>query len=182
LDIAVALVLVAGIAIGFWTGLIWQLVCLASVIGCLWASVAYHPVVAEFFGARTTDSTGNITTGIGTFICLLLVCYLVSFLFRGLINAIRPQLPDRALGAVFGLVVAALIVGVLSYFILRYTDEDNSVRGYVGQSKGAAAMAAVVRAFVYVLPDSLREGVPSDGLGLVSEGLQQGPGANAGAS
>jgi uncharacterized membrane protein required for colicin V production len=169
-DIGILLLLLAGIAVGFWTGLIWQLICLVSVIACLWVSVVYHPVVSEFFATHVSESVSNVGGGIGVFLCALLVCYLVTFLFRGLINAIKPQLPDRVLGAVFGLLVGVLIVGVFSFFVLQYSGEDSSIGGYVKDSRGAKVMAAVVRAFVYVLPDRLREGseVGAD-FGLVTQ-------------
>jgi len=152
-DAAFLLLLVAGIVVGFWTGLIWQLLCLVSVVGCLLVSYVYHPVVAQFLGAQEGDSWRNIGSSVGVFVASMLLCYLVSFLFRGLINAIKPQLPDRILGAVFGVVCWALIAGVFAFFILQYANEDGRVREYVEGSKGASAMAVVVRAFVYVLPD-----------------------------
>jgi len=136
-DIGVALMLLAAFAVGFWTGLIWQIVCLVSVVACLWVSVTYHPVVEDFFGADGGGATGSIISGIGVFLCALLVCYLITFLFRGLINAIRPQLPDRIIGSVFGLFVGALVVGVCSFFVLNYGNEETTMRRYVAESKGA---------------------------------------------
>jgi uncharacterized membrane protein required for colicin V production len=155
-DVAIAAVLLMALVIGYWSGLIWQLICLVSVIGCFWLSYVYHPVVAQSIGPSMDPAGRTLASAVGVFLVSLLVCYMMSFLFRGLINAIRPQVPDRIMGAVFGMLVGGFMVGAIAFFVLQYAPKENTVRGYVEGSRGATTMAGVVRVFVYVLPDTLR--------------------------
>jgi uncharacterized membrane protein required for colicin V production len=156
-DIVLTLLLVTGLVIGFWTGLIWQLVCFASIVACFYASYVYHPIVADWIGGGASESARRIGSAIGVFIAALLVCYLLSFLFRRLINAIRPQLADRIMGGIFGLLVTGLLAGVVGFFVLQYSQEGGTARRYIEDSKAATAMATVARAFISVLPAEVRE-------------------------
>ncbi len=155
-DMAMMVMLMVGLVVGFWTGLIWQILFLVSLVASLFVSYVYHPTVADFLGAEPGDSVRIIGSAVGVFLASLLACYLVTFLFRGLINALKPQLADRIMGAAFGAVSGALVVGVVSFFVLQYADMDGRARSYVEKSVGPNAMAVVVRAFVYVLPDDMR--------------------------
>ena len=159
LDMAVLVLLLAAMAIGFWTGLVWQLICVISVVVSFCVSYLYHPIVAEYLGSQLSEPVRRIVSALGVFILALLVCYLITFLFRQFINAIKPETPDRILGAVFGLFTGVLLIGVFAFAVLQYAGQDSSVRAHVQASKGATAMASVVRTFVYLLPDSVRESV-----------------------
>jgi len=159
IDIVVVLALIAGVALGFWTGFIWQVIRLFSVVASLWVAWMYHPVLADALSADLSEPTRQIGSAITVFVGMLLVCYLISYLFRDLVNALKPQLPDRVLGGVFGFFKAALLVGVIAFLVLRYSDGDSEMRRQVEASQSAGMMAVGARTFLYFLPDKVQRDV-----------------------
>lgn len=154
--IVIALVLVS-MGIGFMTGFVWQFVRIASLVVSIWISWVYHPVVAESLSSGLSQPVRRIIGAFVVFLAALMVFYLLAFLFRDVINALKPELPDRILGAGFGLLKAGLLIGVAAFLTVHYLGPDNPVRTHVQSSKSAMATVTCVRAFLYVLPDSVSD-------------------------
>jgi membrane protein required for colicin V production len=152
--IVIALVLVS-MAVGFWTGFVWQFVRIAGLVASVWVSWLYHPVVAQYLGTEMPEALRMVIGAAAVFIAALLVCYLLAFLFRDLINTLKPEMPDRILGAVFGMFKGVMLVGFIAFVVIRFLGPENPVRERVEGSKGAVAAATCVRAFLYVLPGRL---------------------------
>ena len=104
-DVIILGIVLASAAIGFWSGFIWMLVLVVGMVACIWVTLVYHPVVARAFGSHFTQPMRLMGSAAAVFIGAILVCYLVAFLFRDIINALKPQLADRILGAVFGVIL-----------------------------------------------------------------------------
>lgn len=156
MDIVVVLALIAGAALGVWTGFVWQVIRLFSVVASLWVAWMYHPVLADALSADLSEPVRQIGSAITVFVGMLLLCYLISYLFRDLVNALKPQLPDRVLGGVFGLVKTALLVGVVAFLVLRYAGGDSEMRRQVESSRSAGVMAVGAKTFLYFLPDAVQ--------------------------
>ncbi len=159
IDLAIIAVLLLSIGLGFYSGFIWQILRIVSVVVSLWVAWVYHPYVAESLGSSLSEPTRRIAGAILVFCGMLLVCYLVSYLFRDILNALKPQMPDRILGAVFGCCKGALLVGVVAFLVLRYAGNDSGLRRHVEESKAATAMAVCAETFLHLLPDKARQGV-----------------------
>jgi len=153
-DVIILGVVLASAAIGFWSGFIWMLVLVAGMVGCIWVTLVYHPVVAGAFGSHFTQSMRLMGSAAVVFIGGILVCYLVAYLFRDIINALKPQVADRILGAVFGVILGGLLSSFFCFLVLTYADKGAPVRPYVEQSVPARAMGTCFR---YALPDGLRK-------------------------
>ena len=160
--VVIALVLVS-MAVGFWTGFVWQFVRIAGLVASVWVSWLYHPVVAQYLGTDMPEALRLVIGAAAVFIGALLVCYLLAFLFRDLINTLKPEMPDRILGAVFGMFKGVMLVGFIAFVLMRFLGPENPVRERVEDSKGAIAAATCVRAFLYVLPGRLVTNPDSDG-------------------
>ncbi|MHC5035234.1 MAG: CvpA family protein [Planctomycetota bacterium] len=141
-DLALILLLLAGVVIGFWSGFVWQLVCILALVVTTWFTLAYHPVVAGLFGTKLSEPVRLMISAAAVFVGGLLVCYLLGFLIRDMVNAMKPRMADRVLGAAFGLFNAALLIGALAFVVLQYADKDGGVYSLVESSKGASLMAA----------------------------------------
>ena len=152
-DVIILGIVLASAAIGFWSGFIWMLVLVASMVACIWVTLVYHPVVARAFGSHFTQPMRLMGSAAAVFIGAILVCYLVAFLFRDIINALKPQLADRILGAVFGVILGGLLSSFFCFLVLAYAEKGAPVRPYVERSVPARAMGTCFR---YALPDRLR--------------------------
>ncbi len=155
-DIAVILILVVNMAIGFWTGFLWQFVRIASITACIAITLLYSPLVAESLDLDCSMALKLQMSAIGVFATTLTVAYLASYLLRDLLNALKPRVPDRALGAVFGAIKGALVIGAVALLVLLYGDEKSNMRAQVEQSRAATTMGYFLE---YAVPDSVMDGV-----------------------
>ena len=119
-DFVILGVVLAAAAIGFWSGFIWMLVLVGSMVACIWVTLVYHPVVAGALGAHFTEPVRLMGSAAAVFVGAILVCYLVAYLFRDIINALKPQLTDRILGAVFGVLLGVLLSAFFSFLVTRH--------------------------------------------------------------
>ncbi|MGD2174445.1 MAG: CvpA family protein [Candidatus Brocadiaceae bacterium] len=159
LDILVIVCLLTSIALGFSSGFIWQILRIISVVISLWVAWIYHPVLADALSSDLSEPARQIGSAIAVFVGMLLLCYLISYLFRDMLNALKPQLPDRILGGVFGLVKGALLVGVLAFVVINYSSEESKVRRHVEESKAAMGMSMCAQTFLHLLPDRVQRRV-----------------------
>lgn len=157
-DVVALVVLLATSAVGFWRGFIWQIVRLVSVVACMWVALVYHPVVARYVTSRFGESTRVIASVLGVFAATMLVCFLLTYLFRDVINALKPQFTDRILGAAFGALLGGVLVAFVSFVAIEYGSDDTVLTARVQESVGARAMGTCLR---YALPDSVRDTVRS---------------------
>ncbi|MCK4284250.1 MAG: CvpA family protein [Candidatus Brocadiae bacterium] len=156
-DIGVILVLLVSFGIGYWTGFVWQVIRIVSLVASVWISVVYSPVVAESLRGPLGPPLARVAAALGVFLAALMLFYLVGFLCRKLINAIKLDRPDRIMGALFGLAKGALLIGVIAFIILRYVDEDRAVYKHTAQSVVATFTARCVGGILQVLPGVARE-------------------------
>jgi membrane protein required for colicin V production len=155
LDLIIIVFVLLSMAVGFWTGLVWQFVRIAGLVGSIWVSWLYYPAIADYLGDSVPLEIRQVLAAAVAFAGALTLCYLLAYLFRGLINALRPQMPDRVLGAVFGMFRGVLVVGFVALLAIRFLAPENPVRETVQGSRGAVAAATCVRTFLYVLPERL---------------------------
>jgi membrane protein required for colicin V production len=157
-DLVVVAVLVFSAVIGFWSGFIWQVVRIITLVACLAVTLFYAPIVAASVPESLGDQAARLeVAAVGVFVTTLTVCYLISFLFRDLVNALKPQLTDRILGAVFGLLKGALLIAIVVLLVLKYSGHESPIRKRVEQSRTAVTMGGFLW---YTLPDTVREQAP----------------------
>ena len=169
MDIVLLVLLLGGMAFGFWTGFIKQLVYIGSVVGSFWTSWLYHGVVADYLSEGMSEPARKIVAAIAVFVACLLICYLLAFLFRDLVNALKPGVPDRILGGVFGGLFVTLLVGVFAFLAGELLDDSNALKTQLRRSKGANVAAVCARAFLYVLPLDLDERLEKGELGPITQ-------------
>jgi len=150
--VVIALVLVS-MALGFWTGFVWQFVRIACVLASVWVSWLYYPTVAEYLTPSVPDAVRNVLAAAAIFVGAMLICYLVAFLFHDVIDALKPEMPDRVLGAAFGLIKGVMLAGFIAFVMMRFLPSGSEMRQRVAGSKGAVAAASCVRAVLHVLPE-----------------------------
>lgn len=156
IDIAILVLVGITAAVGFWTGFVWQVIRIISVIASIWAALVYRPVASSFLAGRVPASYRDLACTLGVFVVAMVLCYLVSYLFREVVNALKPQLTDRILGAVFGLLLGALLGAFFAFSVLEFAEEDSRILVAVENSNGARLMG---RFLGHALPDGLREAV-----------------------
>ncbi len=147
--------ILVSMALGFWTGFVWQFVRIAGLVASVWVSWLYYPTVAQILPSSLPAVLRHVLGAAAVFVGVLILCYLVAFLFHDVIDALKPEMPDRLLGAVFGLIKGVMVVGFIAFMMMRFLPAGNEIRQRIADSRGAVAAASCVRAVLSVMPDHL---------------------------
>jgi len=143
LDLILLLILFCFIAFGFALGLIQAVGALVGVVIGAWAAGAfYEPVGAWLEGILLGH--GNIARVIAFILIFTLINRLVGLIFY-IINKVFSifsfipftKIVNRILGAIFGLIEGVLVLGLIIYFVSKY-----SFSAWLAASIAASAVAA----------------------------------------
>jgi len=123
-DIVIFLASIASIAVGWFRGLIREAISIATLLMAIWAAMHLGPYAAGWLGG-TIDST-ELQMWAGRFLVFVVILVTGAFLGWGISKIVHLaglSNTDRALGGLFGLMRAVLLVGV---FVLggRYAGFD----------------------------------------------------------
>lgn len=112
LDIILIVALFIGFAIGYFKGLISQLTFGAGIIIGLLQAIFFYPVVAQKIAEATAwnEVLCKVLAFIGIIIAVVLVFKIIGWLLSTLLKAICLGFIDKILGALFSMLVAALLV------------------------------------------------------------------------
>jgi membrane protein required for colicin V production len=127
IDIVFILLVLAGLAVGFFQGTIKLVIAIIAFYVSIVLSSLYFQIVGRFFRERfgTTLEIGQITAfGIILLISFLLLTIAGLYTFRYAKMPASLDFVDRVLGTLLGLVMGALILGILaslleSLFVFR---------------------------------------------------------------
>jgi len=156
-DVAVGGAVLLAAALGFWSGFVWQLIRIGSLVFAVWFSSYYHRAVAASLGDSLSESARHIASWVFLFAAALIMCHIAFLLLRPFIGRLKPRVSDRILGAVLGAAKGMLICGALVLAVLHYAPPGDSAREDIENSPAAKAAVFCARAFWLVLPQDFRE-------------------------
>ncbi len=110
-DAAMAAVLLVSVLVGVWRGLVYELLSLGGWVAAWIAAQLYAVDVAPWLPVGTPGSALNLAAAfVVVFLGALLVWTLGARLVRLLLHATPLSLPDRLLGAAFGLLRGVVLL------------------------------------------------------------------------
>lgn len=119
-DLAMLAWLVLSVLVGIVRGLVFELVSLLGWAVAFFAALAFGPLLAPHLPIAQPGSVVNEAAAFGcAFVAILIVWGLAARVVRAMLHATPLRLPDRALGAGFGLargVVVLLLVATVVDF------------------------------------------------------------------
>ena len=158
IDWALLGVLGLSVLVGVLRGLVFELMSLAGWLVAYVVAVAYGPALAPHMPVGTPGSGLNQSAALAvSFVAALLVWAVLARLARLLIAATPLTVPDRVLGAVFGLVRGVLLLVVVATLV-ALTPAAQS-RDWQS-STGARWLAAVVQGLKPLLPEPIGKWLP----------------------
>ena len=158
LDITILVALGIGAGFGFWSGLLWQVARVLSLVLALYAAISANPYAADWVAEQWPD-TGSVLCKIAAFVAIFLfvyvLLYLVTRMLHQAIKATKLELLDRILGALLGMakmaaVVSAICAGIAAVGIPL-------TRDWMGKSSLAPAFARGTDVAVSLIPKEYRE-------------------------
>lgn len=165
-DVLVLLVLFTSAVLGFWTGLLVQFARLASVLLSVAGALIYGPqlaVVVQRGQHLRGDGVWMFLAPLAVFVAGLTVCYLVTFVFSGLLRTTDLSLADRLAGAGIGLVKGVFIVGIVAFLTMANATAGSPLRARVQGSVTAWGAALTTWMMVMMLPEDFQADAPGGG-------------------
>jgi membrane protein required for colicin V production len=149
-DATLAGVLLVSVIVGMVRGVTFELLSLAGWVAAWFAAQWLAPAVAPHLPVGSPGSPLNHGAAFAlTFVAALIVWSLVSRLVRLLIHATPLSVPDRLLGAVFGLIRGVVLLLAVTT-VVGFTPLAKSAAWQ--QSRGAAALNAALQVLLPLLP------------------------------
>jgi membrane protein required for colicin V production len=149
-DILVVCILFYFLAKGAARGLIWQLAGIAGILLC----VTFAGTASKLIGPHI-----NLAPPANQWAVMFITYLLASFVAFGFARTLNQWIEklelkeyNRHLGAIFGLVKGALLVLIMTFMIVTFSEKS---RGLVKESKAANIAAKVIHQIGPILPDKL---------------------------
>ena len=125
LDITILIILGIGAAMGFCTGLLWQVARIVSLGASLYVAILINDGASEWLSEQWRDANPavyRIAAFIGVFIAVYLILYTITLLLHKAIKATKLETVDRLLGAMLGILkmaaVASFVCALMSALAL----------------------------------------------------------------
>ncbi len=158
-DWALIAALLLSMLIGIVRGLVFELMSLAGWLVAYFAAVWYAPQAATFIPVGAPGSALNHAAALVlTFVAALVAWALLAKLVRMAINATPLTVPDRILGAAFGLVRGLVLLLVVAT-VVSLTPAAQSGAWQV--STGARWLGVVLQGVKPLLPAPLVQWLPA---------------------
>src|ERR1051325_2868989 len=113
LDILILVVLGVGAAMGFCTGLVWQIARVVSLAVSLYVAIMLNTPIADWLsqqGMSLSPAVDRLAAFVVVFLAVYLVLYLITRAIHKAIKASKLETLDRMLGGLLGAVKMAAIV------------------------------------------------------------------------
>ena len=173
LDIVILIVLGFGAAMGFWSGLLWQIARVVSLGLSLYLAIMANSPVTEKLGEEWKDvnpAANRVVAFIAVFLLVYVILYLITRLLHKAIKATKLETLDRLLGALLG---AAKMAAVVACICATMAALDLQIfKEWFAHSTLAPHFAKGTDVVVGWIPQSYRDGA-DDGVQEVRGQLQQ---------
>jgi membrane protein required for colicin V production len=159
IDWALLLVLLVSVLIGLFRGFLFECLSLAGWVVAWFAAQWASPQAAPYLPVGRAGSAMNLALAFALcFLAALVVWSLLARLVRMLIRATPLSIPDRLLGAGFGMLRGGvLLLAVATVVQLTPAAQSEPWR----QSKGGSWLASTLRVLKPLLPESAARLLPA---------------------
>ncbi|MHC4197875.1 MAG: CvpA family protein [Planctomycetota bacterium] len=158
LDIVFITVLCGAAALGFMSGLMWQLYGIFCLVLSYFVALLLHGVVAGPFAGGHGEPTANTVAYSLVFGVVFILSYGLGLLIKRFFH-LRPGKTGRILGLFLGLFQAALVCGLVAVALVDYS--SGNVKQLAESSKIVTVFARGARFMSVLIPQDVKNGVGS---------------------
>lgn len=173
LDIIVLVLLAVGAAMGFWTGLLWQVARVVGLAFSIYLAILLNTPTADWLSEQWKDVNpvvNRVVTFLAIFLATYLIFYFITHLIHKLIKATKLETLDRLLGALLGIVkmaaLSACVLGMMAALDLEI------FREWFNQAAIAPEFAKGTEVAVGWVPKEFRDNA-NDSIQQVRDQLQK---------
>lgn len=110
-DILILAALALSVLVGFWRGLVGEVLALATWVAAFWIAWVLGPRLATFYGQWLHEPAASVAAGyVSCFLGVLVIGAILAWATRRALGAGGLRGGDHALGALFGLARGVLVV------------------------------------------------------------------------
>ncbi|MCI0380132.1 MAG: CvpA family protein [Gemmataceae bacterium] len=168
LDTIILVLLALGAGLGFWSGFLWQIARILSLVIALIATIFLHEPATRTLHDHVLRGADERIVEVAAYVALFVLVYLLLFIATRLahtgIRATELQIFDRLLGCMFGFSKMALIIGGICLGAANYPHE--TTRDLLGKSSLAPLFAHAMEHVLVVIPEDQKENLRATLLGL----------------
>ena len=158
LDIILILVLGIGGLLGLRSGLLWQVARIVIFIAAVYCCIQYHNIPAAWLKnnfSSLSEGTTWLAAYVITFLSVCLGGFLITFILEGFLRAANLKPIDRILGALFGILKAALLCGGVLLGVALYGPSDT--KEAIGDSYLAPQLLEGMRYVIAAVPEKVKD-------------------------
>lgn len=115
------------VLLGFWKGIIKQIVGIAGVAAAYMMAMGFYEDLAENFLGGFSSTFGQIIAFLAIFIACIIAASLVAWIVGSMMNITGLGMLNRTGGAFLGAVKGLFIVGVAVMILIAFLSPDNRV-------------------------------------------------------
>lgn len=174
LDITLLVILALGALLGARSGLLWQVARIVTFGVAFYVCIYYHEPVAGLLGTYLTDTSPllvSVLSYVATFCGVYLVLYGITLLLERALKASRLKTLDRLLGAGFGLLKAALLVGAVLMGLALYSTPQTDAA--MADSRLAPVLLEGMRAVTVAVPQNYKDDLNASLERIRKEGIKR---------
>lgn len=159
LDMVILIVVLFTTVMGLWSGLIWQVYRIVSLVVGFTLSSRFAQPMSDALGERiiSNEKVRLLVCYIIVFAAVIIVSYAVGRLIKGLVKKVKLGSVDILLGGLLGFLKGALICGAVLIGIVRYLPAESSPVQAVQRSKVGPVMVKVTQRMWLILPAEFRQ-------------------------
>jgi membrane protein required for colicin V production len=174
LDITLLIVLALGALLGARSGLLWQVARIVTFGVAFYVCIFYHEPVAALLGTYLTGTSPlllGVLSYVAAFCGVYLVLYSITLLLERALKASRLKTLDRVLGAGFGLLKTALLVGAVLMGVALYSTPQTDAA--MAASRLAPVLLEGMRAVTVAVPQNYRDNLNASLERIRKEGIKK---------
>lgn len=155
LDILMIVIVIYCFAMGFFRGLMREVISIIGVVGGLWAAYTYYLNAAKYLSKWISDpSYLNILSFLIIFFSVFIIISIIGVIVKYLLQIVTFGWLDRISGGVFGLVKGILIISVLLMTFIAFLQKGSPV---IRHSVLSPRVILISEKMAELLPPSMKQ-------------------------
>lgn len=163
LDVLIILVLIGGMFLGFWQGVVRHLLVLGAFYAAIVLSSNLYPLLAQRMVGVSPNMQPSLADVLAFFILMFVLGLVLTLLLMDMLRAYTQKRVGgvaHALGGVAGLVIAAMLVSVvlvaISFVTLNVWPQSEGLRQEILTARNQSNIVAVFRQLIPPMMGAIR--------------------------
>src|SRR5512136_2941000 len=129
LDIIIIVILIIAAFLGLISGLIRSLFSLIGLLVGVVLAGRFYVALAQLFSFLNNDTAARIVAFVIIFLVVMIIATILGVVFTRLVSAVLLGWLNRLLGAIFGVIIAAIFIGAVLAVWVKFAGPNSAFTG-----------------------------------------------------